>query len=144
VTALWWKTQRAGEPEHEPARPEVFAQPSPELRPSPGPAPVATAPACGLPEAGDATADLALDPARRSGCYAAAVDELLAKAGEVRAAWTDDQRDAFDARLATLRGDVTAAEDGRPRDRAWRAMVRYLQRAITRDEVVALASGGAP
>jgi hypothetical protein len=146
VTAVWWRTNRAEEQPAAPPRPthEVAVHPSPDLRPSPGPAPSAPTPSCHIPEAGDVTADLALDDARRSGCYATAAGELLARIGEVREGWTDDQRAAFDAQVASLREAIEAAEEGRPRHRAWRSMMRYLQHALVRDEVVALASGGIP
>jgi hypothetical protein len=157
VTALWWKTQRVEEPAPIAglrALPEVIAQPPTEIKasgqgPGTAPAPVmaqvspmAAAPPCHAPEAPDATADLALDTARRSGCYAAEVESLLVRAGEVRAQWTDEQRASFDGGIASLRQAVAAAAEGRPRQRAWRSMVRYLQTALARDEVVALASGG--
>jgi hypothetical protein len=148
VTAVWWRTHRAGEPRPEIAPPpphEVIVQRPTEIQPSHGPGPGdAQTPACHVAEASDVTADLALDDARRSGCYEAAVQGLLARAREIRAQWTDDQRAAFDARIAALRTAVTAANEGKPRHRAWRSMVRYLQNALARDEVVALASGGIP
>jgi hypothetical protein len=146
VTTLWWRTNRPAAPAA-PARAtsEVVAQPPTVIKPShDGPAAAATAPRCHVPEAGDVTADLALDDARRSGCYAAAVEDLVARAGALRAGWTDEQRAAFDAGVASLRGAVAAAAEGRPRHRAWRSLVRYLQNALARDEVVALASGGMP
>jgi hypothetical protein len=114
----------------------------PEIRPSVEP--VAPEPSCTIPEAGDVTADLALDDARRSGCYAAAVRTLLARAGDVRKEWSEAQRAAFDDQVAALREAVDAADEGKPRHRAYRSMVRYLQNALVRDEVVALASGGVP
>lgn len=150
VTVLWWRANRAEEAAPEPAPGAAASAPSPRIDPragpppGPAPGPVAPAASCHLPEAGDVTAELALDDARRSGCYAAAAAELLASAGEVSAQWTDAQRAAFDAQVASLRRAIEAADEGRPRHRAWRSMMRYLQRALVRDEVVALASGGAP
>jgi hypothetical protein len=148
VGAVWWRTNHAGDPGPEPTPSplRVVANPPPELEPSPAPSPAATelARSCNLPEAGDVTADLALDDARRSGCYAAAARELLARSGEIRAQWTGDQQAAFDARVASLREAVAEADEGKPRHRAWRSMVRYLQNALVRDEVVAVASGGVP
>ena len=143
VAAVWWRTNRAGEPGTDPAAPQVVvANPSPEILPA-GPAPEAPrAPACEIPEAEDVTADLALDDARRSGCYAAAVRDLIEQAAEIRAGWTAAERAAFDARVAALREVVDRAEEGKPRHRAWRSMVRYVQNALVRDEVVALAGGG--
>jgi hypothetical protein len=148
VTAVWWKTRRVEElPAGRPA-PEVAVHPSPELRsgaaPAPAPPPPPPATSCRVPEAADVTADLALDAARRSGCYAAAAEELLAELGEVRAGWSADRRAAFDAQIASLRRAIADAEEGRPRHRAWRAMIRQLQHALVRDEVIALASGGRP
>jgi hypothetical protein len=151
ITVLWWRAHRAGEQDAElvPA-PVVIAQPPmklapyTDLPPAPAPGPAPRPASCELPEAADATADLALDDARRSGCYAAAAEALLAQAGEIRTGWTADQRAAFDAQLASLRGAVDAAAEGRARHRAWRSVVRYLRGALARDEVVALAGGGAP
>jgi hypothetical protein len=146
VSVVWWRTHRAAEPGPEPAfvPREVVVQRPPEIKSSAGSSEPARAPSCDLPEASDVTADLALDDARRIGCYAAAVTALLARAGEIRAQWTDDQQAAFDAQVASLRKVVAETEAGRPRHRAWRGMVRYLQNALVRDEVVALASRGAP
>ena len=144
LTALWLRANRGGEPEGAPSQPEVIVQRPPELRADPPPPAPPPAPACNTAEAADATEDLALDAARRSGCYAAAVEDLLGKTADVRAGWSDDQRAAFEARVAELRAAVTAADEGRPRHRAWRQVVRYLQGALVRDEVVALASGGVP
>jgi hypothetical protein len=146
VTALWLRSNR-GEPllvEIPRTGPTVAVHPSPELRPSVEQVRTGPAPSCDLPEAGDVTADLALDDARRSGCYAAAVDQLLGHVREVRKGWAGDQQAELDARIASLRKAVEGAEQGKPRDRAWRSMVRYLQNALVRDEVVALASGGIP
>lgn len=161
VTTLWWKTHRAEEPApiagpraetgviaQQPAEfrasaeGQAQAQAQTQTRAQLSPGSPAAAP-CHALEAADATADLALDDARRSGCYAAEVDALLARAGELRAQWTDEQGAAFDAGVASLRQAVTAAAEGRPRHRAWRSMVRYVQNALARDEVVALAGGGA-
>jgi hypothetical protein len=147
VSVVWWRTHRADEPAPPVPPGEVVVHRSPDIKASrtPDPAPSAPpAPSCNIPEAGDVTADLALDDARRSGCYAAAVEDLLGRAGELRAQWTGEQRSAFDARVASLRGAVTTAAEGKPRHRAWRSMMRYLQNALARDEIVALASGGLP
>ncbi len=134
VTALWWRSHR------EPTQIlHVVDHPSPEIQASrgtltPTPTPVA-------PSTDDVTADLAVEPARTTATYAETANELVTLAAEVRPGWTDDQRATFDARVADLRADVDRATDERPRQRAWRAMIRYLQQAIVRDDV-ALASGG--
>jgi hypothetical protein len=146
VAAVWWRTNRTGEPGSDPvpAPHVVVANPPPELSPA-GPLPEASrAPSCDLPEAADVTADLALDAARRSGCYAAAVRELIDQSVEIRAGWTADQQAAFGGRVAALREAVDRAGEGRSRHRAWRSMIRYVQNALVRDEVVALAGGATP
>jgi hypothetical protein len=108
------------------------------------PPPPARAPTdCTASTTDDVTADLAGDTARLAGCYAQTVDELLVLAAEAQVAWDAEQRAAFDARVAALRETVAGAPDGKPRQRAWRAFVRYLQGAIVRDDI-ALASGAAP
>ena len=104
--------------------------------------PSAHAAGCRAPEAADVSADLALDAGRIDACYAATVDELIELSGTLRTGWTDAQRSAFDARIAELRGVADAAGEGRPRQRAMRSLVRYLQNALARDEIVALAGGG--
>lgn len=155
VTVLWWRSARepAAEPVIGPVTGPAIANPSPVIRSDnrqlaaaqdpapPSPAPAVESTGCQPGTTGDVTAELAADPARLATCYAQAVDELLALAGELRGHWSDSQRAAFDARVQELRESIAIAEDGKPRQRAWRAMVRYLQRAIVRDEV-SLASGG--
>jgi hypothetical protein len=145
VSVLWWRTHRGGDAvPPAPQQHEVIVQRPTEIKPSRTPDPPASKPSCEVPEASDVTADLALDDARRSGCYGVAVEGLLGQLREVRGQWTDDQRAAFDARVASLQQAVTAAAEGKPRHRAYRSLVRYLQNALVRDEVVALASGGMP
>ena len=141
VGVLWWRTQ--GEPEQiaeAPTKPtKLVDAPSPEISPSTSIARTE----CNLesPPNTDVTEDLRAEAARVTACYAKTASELLALSNEARTAWTDDQRAAFDAQVAELRKAVDAAEDGRPRQKAWRAMNRYLQSSLTRDQV-ALASGG--
>ena len=75
--------------------------------------------------------------------YGDAAEELLALAIEARVAVEPPTaRDAFDAHVAELRGEIARAAEGRPRQRAWRGLIRYLQNAVVRDEI-ALAGGGA-
>lgn len=92
---------------------------------------------------GDVTDDLASEAARVTDTYADAAEELLALANEERARWTDEQRDTFDAHVADLRQTIERAAAGRPQQKAWRTLIRYLQNAAVRDEI-ALASGGTP
>ena len=105
------------------------------------PAPVEPPPS--TPDRDDVTADLAGEPARVTDSYADAAEELLALANESRVRWTQDQRDTFDTHVGDLRHTIENAADGRPKQKAWRGLIRYLQTAAVRDEV-ALASGGAP
>jgi hypothetical protein len=87
----------------------------------------------------DVTADLEAEAARITACYAQTSNELLALANEARANLTDEQRATYDAAIVALEQAVDRAADGRSKQRAYRAMNRYLQNLLTRDEV-ALAS----
>ncbi|MBA3396415.1 MAG: zf-HC2 domain-containing protein [Deltaproteobacteria bacterium] len=137
VTVLWWRSHR------EPVQiSQVVDHPSPEIQASRDiPTATPSSPPFGAPSFDDVTADLAAEPARTTATYAETATELVTLAAEVRPGWTDEQRATFDARVAELRAAVDRATDERPRQRAWRAMIRYLQQAIVRDDV-ALASGG--
>lgn len=85
-----------------------------------------------------ATTDEQTDSARVAGladaidrCYGAAAAELLAMVAEDRPAWSKDRATSFDAELDTARRAVTTAPAGRPRERAWQAVIQLLQRAVT-------------
>ena len=99
--------------------------------PHEAPAPVAPA----APEAADVTQQIAAAPAKTSDDYAQAAKELLAAARTESAAWTDDQKQAFDAKVGELQAAIDGAAEGRARHTAYRAMIRYLQGAAIRDEV---------
>jgi hypothetical protein len=137
VGILVWRTH-----ETEP-RAKLIDTPSPQIHASAPPVAVAPTPGCNLegPANTDVTADLADEPARVTACHAQTARELLALANEARGNWTDEQRASFDAQVAELRTAIDTAEDERLRQRAWRAMNRYLLNALTRDQV-ALAAGG--
>jgi anti-sigma factor (TIGR02949 family) len=64
-------------------------------------------------------------------CYEATVTELLALVDEDRPGWPSDRAAVFDAELDTARHAVTTARAGRPRERAWQAVIQLLQRAVT-------------
>jgi anti-sigma factor RsiW len=64
-------------------------------------------------------------------CYEAAVAELLALVDEDRPGWPAERTAVFDAELDTARRAVTTAHPGRPRERAWQAVIQLLQRAVT-------------
>jgi len=130
VTFVVWRSRG-----HEPVDTKA-----PLVATTPAPAPVAPP----APDhAGDVTDDLVGEAARVTDTYADAAEELLALANEERAQWTQEQRDTFDGHVADLRLGIENAADGRPKQKAWRSLIRYLQTAAVRDEV-ALASGGAP
>lgn len=131
IAILWWRTHP-----DEPARQhKVTDVQSPVIHPA------VQVTACNLdsPPNTDVTADLAAEAARVTSCYAQTANELLVLANEARAGWNDEQRATFDAKIVELRKAVDDAGEDRPRQRAYRAMNRYLQNVLTRDEV-ALAS----
>lgn len=107
-----------------------------EPAPTPRPAPVS--------DEGDVTAGLAAEPARITESYAQTTRELLEVAAEARAQWPDDRKREFDAQLATLQRKVALASDERPRRSAYRKLIRFLQRAVIRDDVAFADIGGAP
>lgn len=140
VTLLWWRTHRG------PAE-EVATAPTPGpalavVQPAPADAAPAGDPAVPRPTPDqDVTADLHGEGAKVTGSYAQVADELAALAGEARALWSADRKASFDTRVAELRAQIDRAADGRPRQHAYRELVRYLQRSVVRDDV-ALAGGG--
>jgi hypothetical protein len=138
VAVLWWRTR---EPEPEPTAARLVDTPSPEIKASRPEVVTPAMPGCVLlgPSDGDVTVDLASEAARVTSCYAQTSTELFALATEARGTWTDAQRATFDAKVGELRVAVDRAVDGRARQRAWRALNRFLQNTITRDDI-ALAS----
>ncbi|HEX4420339.1 MAG TPA: anti-sigma factor [Kofleriaceae bacterium] len=140
VVALYVRAHRADEPAGQGvAVVAPHAMPAPHGAPA---APGAPTAAAGSPAAGDVTADLTAEPARTTASYDQAVGELMKLAQEVRPGWTDDRKAAFDAQIASLRAGVSHAGAPRAQQRAQRSLIRYLQGAIVRDDVL-LASGGA-
>jgi hypothetical protein len=139
IGVLYWRSQR-GEARDTGDTADVAMQPAPtEIAiPKMSQSHVVVASDRGEP---DVTADLASEPGRVTASYGDAAEELLALAGEAREQWTEDQRSVFDARVAELRGSIDRAADGRPRQRAWRELIKYLQNAVVRDDV-AFAGGG--
>ena len=93
----------------------------------------------------DTPRDVAFALASESACvteaYAGAAAELIRIALEQRVRWDAERRQQFDAQLGSLRHDVEVAFEGRPRQRAYRALIRFLQRVTTRDDVFADARG---
>ena len=108
---------------------------------------VFVAPKAPPPEASDANNDVATQiaalPKATTDSYAEATQELVSLANDARKQWSDDRKHVFDGKLAELQHTVDGAVEGRPRQKAYRALIRYLQRVTTRDEV-AFADGVAP
>jgi hypothetical protein len=134
IGILWWRTRPDAPKADEHKIADVQ---SPKFEPSH----MQVTAGCNLdsPASNDVTSDLTAEVARVTSCYAQTANELLALANDARATWNDEQRTTFDANVGELRKAVDAAEAGRPRQRAYRAMNRYLQNVLTRDDV-ALAS----
>jgi len=139
VAMLTWRGHRPDEPQGHavvaPVRVDGHSTPPAAPPPSPAPPPV-------VPSADDVTADLIAEPARTTASYARAIEDLMKLAEEDRARWSDGDRAAFDGRIAGLRDAIARAGQPRSVQRAQRALIRYLQSAVVRDEVM-LASGGA-
>jgi hypothetical protein len=114
------------------------APPPPAAQHAEQPAPPAPPPpAAAQQEEPDVTAELAAAPKRATQSYADSAAELLRLAGDARASWSDDRKQVFDARIAELRAQIDRAAEGRPRQQAYRSLIRYLQSAAIRDEVAA-------
>ena len=128
-----WKTREAAEPaqlaDAKPTPvivpPQTFAPDMPKARPN----------CTQVADAPDVSEDLELDGKRMLTAYDCAIDELLSEAANVRGEWTDTQRAAFDDQVKAMRASLAKA-DGKHKQRAARAMVTYLQGAVTRDQVL--------
>jgi anti-sigma factor RsiW len=90
----------------------------------------------------DVATEIAAVPKQMTDDYAQATQELVALAQESRTQWPDDRKQVFDAKLAELQRAVDGATEDRPRQKAYRALIRYLQRVTTRDEVAFANVGG--
>jgi hypothetical protein len=132
VLVLVWRSHRTHE-QSSPAPVEVAATSTSPVASAIAPTQIPTGPRLG--DAADVSVELAALPEVRTRGYADAAAELLTLAKDERAAWSDGQRHAFDARIAELRAAVEHAEEGPARQRAYRGLVRYLQRAVVRDDV---------
>lgn len=96
---------------------------------------------CSSGEPHDVALALASEPTCVTEAYAAAAADLMRTAHGQRAQWDNDRRARFDAQLDKVRRDVEVAPEGRPRQSAYRAMIRFLQRVTTRDGMLADARG---
>ncbi|MEJ7599182.1 MAG: zf-HC2 domain-containing protein [Kofleriaceae bacterium] len=127
VVVIWRPWHREDEIAN---RPQVVDNPSPIVVPQREVTPPA-------PVQDDVAADLAFDASRVTDSYAAAARELLVETTEVRSSWAADRQAAFDRHVHSLRGAIDQAVDGRPRQKAWRALIRYLQNTSIREDVLA-------
>jgi Putative zinc-finger len=89
----------------------------------------------------DVATQVAALPKQTSDSYAEASVELITLARDARSHWADDRKQVFDAKLGELQHAVDSAPEGRARQKAYRAMIRYLQRVTTRDEVMFAEAG---
>jgi putative zinc finger protein len=133
VLALYWRAHRVDDP---PPRPPIATLPGAARVTQPVPPPEVSVAA-----AGDVTADLIAEPARTTASYDQVIEELMKLARDARGGWSDERRAAFDARLGALRDGIAHAGPPRARQRAAQSLIRYLQGAVIRDDVL-LASGG--
>lgn len=123
VAALWISHRREAAPVDDVA----VTPPAPVHRDvAPAPAPPHAAPAAPV----DVSAELADDDVRADASYRAAADELIAIAADSKADWSAQQAKSFDARVAALRTAAEHAAIGLPRERAWQALIDYVQRAV--------------
>jgi len=131
--------EAAGPPVALQVRPELRDPPA--LRTAPAPSPAPDPAALQAPSPDDVTADLAADSTRTTESYDRVVGELMTLAEAARERWSDDDRTAFDSRVAGLRSAIAHAGLPRAVQRAQGSLIRYLQHAIIRDDRL-LASGG--
>lgn len=92
----------------------------------------------------DVAYDLKAEPACVTDAYAVAANSLIEAAFEQRVQWTDEHKAQFDTELDRLRRAVNGSGEGRSRQRSYRALIRYLQRATNRDEVAVARTRGVP
>jgi len=147
IAVLTWRSQRGDEPAPAPVAQKLPHEPVPAAHDSLAAATAvvasATAPAVAAPDApaaDDVTADLLGEPARTTASYDRAVGELMKLAEQSRARWSDADKTAFDARIAGMRDAIAHAGQARSVQRAQRSLIRYLQGAVARDDV--LLAGG--
>jgi hypothetical protein len=148
VAAVWLTTRGQGGVDGEPPTRARAPVPGMEIAKEPPIAPAAPVE--------DIEVVIEREILRIDALYASNVAELLELAGEERATWPAARQRAYDAELARLRSAVAAvplrsrpsASDGDPfeaaeaaaaaretRERAWQALVAFLQRAATGDLV---------
>jgi hypothetical protein len=125
---------RRGGDDGEPARPApetVATRPVMEIHPVIQPSVGLDCDLHAATSSGDAAGAITGMGAAIDRCYQAAADELYAIVAEDRLGWPERRARAFDAELDAARRAVTIATAGRPRERAWQAVIQFLQRAVT-------------
>ena len=123
ISLVWWKTRPVDDDIPTVAHIENIGIQSTE------PPPVAIA------AADDVTQDLAKDVARASEGWQREAEDLLETSKTSRQRWSDDNKVAFDARVAKMRAAIDTAPEGRQRQRGWRELAKYLQGAVVRDQI---------
>ncbi len=138
---VMWRMNRPDAEDSAPITREVIAVPSPVLAPSHQETKVRGLDGVeSAPFGTDVTADLAGEGQRVVASYVGTAEELMTMIGEVRGQWSDDDQATYDREVAGLQAKVNAASDDRAKQRELRALIRYVQRALVRDDV-ALAGG---
>jgi len=92
----------------------------------------------------DVTAALAAEPAQITASYADTARELLDLAKDARAQWPAERQRELDTQVAALQKKIASATDERARQSSYRKLIRYLQRAVIRDDVALANIGGTP
>lgn len=118
-----------------PERPAIAIPSEPEPVPVPAPVPRAAP----VPAADDdVAAAIAAVPAQVDARYQLAVDGLLRELEVDRQTWPAPRQAAFAAQLATLQRGVADAALGRPREKAWRAVLAAVQAALVAPQIAGL------
>jgi hypothetical protein len=128
ITVVWWRTHRVDTTDQVVETRPTSPDSKTGIGPTPPPPPV-TSPT----DKDDVTASLAGDEARKTRDYDDSVKELLALADEARPRWSEDRKATFAANVAKFQARVTAAAEGRPRQRVLGELSRYLQGVLNRD-----------
>ena len=84
---------------------------------------------------GDVSAALAAEPMKLTECYAQTARQLLEVAKQARGSWSADRQRDFNAEVASLEKSVAVASDEPSRQREYRKLIRFVQRAVLRDDV---------
>jgi hypothetical protein len=83
----------------------------------------------------DVSDDLAKDALRETQGWQREVEDLTDAAKTTRQHWSADDKTAFDTRIAKMRAAIAASPEGPERQQRWRDLAKYLQGAVTRDQL---------